>query len=214
MVAAFFRYLLSGAGPVSESPLQAGGFIKSHPELEKPDVGLHFIPVFMVDHGRKKVPGTGVALHVCQLRPASRGVITLRSNSPYDAPHIDANYLDDEEDLEVMIKGVRIARKIFKTGVFAEALGTEFETSRGRESEEDIADFVRSTAETMYHPVGTCKMGHDPMAVVDHELRVHGVNRLRVVDASVMPTLVAGNTNAPTIMIAEKAADMIRINRG
>ena len=135
---------------------------------------------------------------------------SLRSKDPFDAPNINANYLHDDKDLPVLIEGVRCARRIFATSTFAKVLGEEFEASRGCETDEDIAYYIRNSAETVYHPVGTCKMGKDPMSVVDNKLRVHGIERLRVVDASIMPTLVGGNTNAPTIMIAEKAADLIK----
>jgi choline dehydrogenase len=135
--------------------------------------------------------------------------VRLSSNDPLADPVIKANYLSAQGDLDVLVEGVRIARRIFGTDAFAPILGEEFEASRDAKSDEAIKQFIRDTAETIYHPVGTCKMGHDDMAVVDARLRVRGTTNLRVVDASVMPTLVGGNTNAPTIMIAEKAADMI-----
>lgn len=209
MAAAFFQYLLLGTGPAAENPLEAGGFVKTRPDLEIPDVQLHFIPVFMIDHGRKRGPGPGMCIHVCQLRPGSRGEVTLGSSDPLADPVIKPNYLSAPGDLPVMVQGVKIARHIFHSRAFEPLLGEEYEASRGAETDEAIAAFVRNNAETIYHPVGTCKMGHDDMAVVDARLRVRGIERLRVVDASVMPTLVGGNTNAPTIMIAEKAADMI-----
>ncbi|MCB1691128.1 MAG: choline dehydrogenase [Pseudomonadales bacterium] len=203
------RYLLFKDGRATENPLEAGGFVKTRPDLEVPDLQLHFIPVFMIDHGRQRGPGPGMCLHVCQLRPESRGEITISSNDPFAAPVIKANYLSEPGDLEVLVEGVKIARRIFATEVFRPVLGEEFEQSRDAQTDDEIKDFIRQYAETIYHPVGTCKMGHDDMAVVDARLRVRGIERLRVVDASVMPTLVGGNTNAPTIMIAEKAAEMI-----
>lgn len=209
MAGAFFEYLLLKKGPATENPLEAGGFVKTRPDLEVPDMQLHFIPVFMIDHGRQRGPGAGMCIHVCQLRPESRGQVTLASNDPLADPLIKPNYLSAPGDVDVMIEGVKIARRIFHTAAFKSLLGDEYVASRGAETDEEIEAFVRRCAETIYHPVGTCKMGHDDMAVVDARLRVRGVEHLRVVDASIMPTLVGGNTNAPTIMIAEKAAEMI-----
>ncbi len=206
----FLQYLMFKNGPATDNPLEAGAFLKTRDDLEVPDIQLHFIPVFMIDHGRQRGPGPGMCIHVCQLRPESRGTVSLASADPFADPVIQANYLDSDEDTKALVEGVRIARKIFKTEAFSSFLGEEYEESRGAETDDEIEAFIRRTAETIYHPVGTCKMGHDDLAVVDARLRVRGVERLRVVDASVMPTLVGGNTNAPTIMIAEKAADMIR----
>jgi len=189
--------------------LEAGGFVKSRDDLETPDLQLHFIPVFMIDHGRQRGPGSGMCIHVCHLHPQSRGEVTLRSADPFDDPLIRGNYLSVETDLDALVEGVRIVRKIYQSSALAPYLGEEFEASKGRESDAEIREFIRQNAETLYHPVGTCKMGSDPMAVVDDQLRVHGLEKLRVVDASVMPTVVGGNTNAPTIMIAEKACDLI-----
>ena len=209
MLGAFLSYLVSGSGPATENPLEAGAFIKTRADLEVPDIQLHFIPVFMIDHGRQRGPGPGMCIHVCQLRPESRGEVTLASNDPLADPVIKANYLSEEADLDVLVEGVKIARRIFNTDTLKPLLGEEYEASRNAKSDDEIKSFIRQTAETIYHPVGTCKMGHDDMAVVDARLRVRGVEGLRVIDASVMPTLVGGNTNAPTIMIAEKASDMI-----
>ncbi|MDK1025332.1 MAG: choline dehydrogenase [Gammaproteobacteria bacterium] len=206
---ALIRYLLFESGPGTESPLEAGGFVKSREDLEVPDLQLHFIPGFMIDHGRQRGPGPGMCIHVCHLHPQSRGEVTLRSADPFDDPLIKANYLSVEADLDVLVEGVKIVRKIYKTSVLAPYLGEEYAPSKGRESDAEIREFIRENAETLYHPVGTCKMGSDPMAVVDDQLRVHGIEKLRVVDASIMPTVVGGNTNAPTIMIAEKAADLV-----
>ena len=205
----FFRYLWSQSGTGAENPVEAGGFVRSRSYLEIPDVQFHILPYFMLDHGRQAGPGSGVALHVCQLRPESRGEITLRSTDPEDDPLIKPNYLSVASDIDVLVDGVKMARRIFKTDAMADFLGEEYETSKGKDTDEQIKEFIRSCAETIYHPVGTCKMGSDSMAVVDSELRVHGMEGLRVVDASIMPLLIGGNTNAPTIMIGEKAADMI-----
>lgn len=205
----FLRYLLFKDGLGTDNPLEAGAFLKTRAELEVPDIQLHFIPVFMLDHGRRRGPGPGMCIHICQLRPESRGEVTLASSDPFADPLIKANYLAVDSDLDVLVAGVKVARKIFATDAFKPILGEEYADSRDAIADEDIKGFIRKTAETIYHPVGTCKMGHDDLAVVDARLRVRGIKNLRVVDASVMPTLVGGNTNAATIMIAEKAADMI-----
>ena len=209
MVLSLTRYLMFKNGPAVESPVVAGGFIKSRNELEIPDLQLHFVPAIIVDHGRERVGDPGLSIHVCQLRPESRGEVRLASADPLDEPVIKANYLSVPSDVDALVEGVKVARRIFDTERFRPILGEEFETSRDAQSDEEIEDFVRQNAETIYHPVGTCRMGHDDMAVVDARLRVRGLQSLRVVDASVMPTLIGGNTNAPTIMIAEKASDMI-----
>ena len=169
----------------------------------------YIIPLILSDHGRERFTEPGLSIHVCQLRPESRGEVKLASKNPLDNPSIKANYLSVRSDLDTLVEGVKLARKIFQAKVFSAFLGEEFEASRGAVGDEDIASFVRKNAETIYHPVGTCKMGNDDLAVVDERLRVHGLDSLRIVDASVMPTLIGGNTNAPTIMIAEKASEMI-----
>jgi choline dehydrogenase len=144
------------------------------------------------------------------ITPQSRGSVSLRSANPLDAPAIRANYLSTDTDLRTLIAGVRLARSIANTRAFDPYRGEEIHPGANAISDADIAEFLRHEVETLYHPVGTCKMGNDPLAVVDPRLRVRGIAGLRVVDASIMPVVPAGNTNAPTIMIAEKAADMIR----
>ena len=144
------------------------------------------------------------------MQPESRGSISLRSSDPLEPPVIQPNYLASEADLRLLVEGVKLARRLARTKAFDAYRGEEFCPGPKTVSDEDIADYVRNTVESVYHPVGTCKMGSDPAAVVDARLRVRGVEGLRVADASVMPTIVRGNTNAPTIMIAEKAADLIR----
>jgi choline dehydrogenase len=203
------RYLLLGDGPGTDNALEAGAFLKSRPDLDFPDLQIHFIPAFMFDHGRKRDEGAGVCMHICQLRPESRGSILLKSGDPLDYPLIHANYLSAEGDVNVLIEGMKIARKIFLAEPLASILGEEHESSRNCQTQEELESFVKQNAETIYHPVGTCKMGSDDLAVVDDQLKVRGIEGLRVVDASIMPTLVGGNTNAPVIMIAEKASDMI-----
>jgi choline dehydrogenase len=199
----FRKGLATGQG------LESGGFVKSRPDLEHPDLQFHFIAALMSDHARKKADRHGFMTHVCQLRPQSRGYISLKSADPLVAPVIQPNYLEAEEDRRAMREGTKIARDIFAQAAFDPYRGPELMPGAHVRTDEQIDAWVRRTAETIYHPVGTAKMGKDSEAVVDAELKVYGLQGLRVVDASVMPTLVSGNTNAPTIMIAEKAADMI-----
>ena len=196
------------------SPAQRRGmthmrhFLRTQPELVAPDIQFHFLPVLVVDHGRTKMKKNGYSLHVCTLRPESRGTIRLRSKDPKEHPLIDANYLAERRDLDTLIRGVKIGRDILAQSEFDPYRADEFQPGASVKTDAEIEQWIRSHCETIYHPVGTCKMGpaNDPMAVVDHRCRVHGLVGLRVVDASVMPTLVGGNTNAPTIMIAERVA--------
>lgn len=208
----FVRFLLTRNGMYSSNAAEAGGFIKSHPELTKPDLQFHFTPAKLKDHGRDSrfMIGHGFSLHVCNLRPKSRGSISLDPQDPWRTPLIHANYLSHPEDMPVMVAGVRHARKILSSPAMQLYGGRELLPGEEAQSDADIERFIRDHAETIYHPVGTCKMGQGEDAVVDPQLRVRGVGGLRVVDASVMPTLVGGNTNAPTIMIAERAAAMIK----
>jgi choline dehydrogenase len=203
------QYLLFGTGLATGQGLESGAFLKSRPDLETPDLQYHFIAALMYDHTRKKSDRHGFMAHVCQLRPQSRGFISLKSADPLAPPLIQPNYLDAEEDRRALREGVKMAREIFAQKAFDPYRGPELMPGAHARSDEEIDTFVRKTAETIYHPVGTAKMGTGDDAVVDSRLRVYGVEGLRVVDASVMPSLVSGNTNAPTIMIAEKAADMI-----
>ena len=206
------NYSLFGSGPGRQQFLESGAFLKTRPGLERPDVQIHAVLAMMLSHGQVKAPGDGFALHVCQLRPESRGRIGLRSTDPFDDPAIRANYLATQEDRRVLRESVKIARDVAGQAALAPYRGAEYTPGDEVKGDDAIDAWVRATAETIYHPVGTCRMGRDddPEAVVDAELNVRGIAGLRVVDASVMPTLIGGNTNAPTIMIAEKAADMIR----
>ncbi|WP_374354970.1 GMC family oxidoreductase [Chitinimonas sp.] len=207
------RYLFARNGMLTTNGAEAGGFIKSDPAEPIPDLQLHFTPGRLRDHGRdlKFLIGEGYSLHVCQLRPKSVGEITLASADPMAKPAIHANYLSHPDDMAAMVKGVRLARKVLAAAPFDAYRGEELVPGKAvSDDEAQIREFIRAKAETIYHPVGTCKMGSGPMAVVDAELRVHGLEGLRVVDASIMPTLIGGNTNAPTVAIAEKAVDLIR----
>ncbi|WP_286266212.1 GMC family oxidoreductase [Thalassotalea atypica] len=206
-----FKFLHSRSGVLTTSVAEAGGFIKSEPDLDRPDLQIHFIPAAMDDHGRnlKLMCQYGVAMHSCLLRPKSRGSVTLFGSNPKLHPNINLNMLSDESDQKIMIKAVRAMRDIFEQPALKQDLGSEVFPGQDCQSDDEILEFLKEKANTIYHPVGTCKMGHDALAVVDDELRVHGIDNLRVVDASIMPTLISGNTNAPTIMIGAKAADMI-----
>ncbi len=203
------RYALFKTGAGVSNVAEAGAFLRTGPEADTPDVQLHFIPAYVVDHGRRHMPGYGMTLHVCYLRPASRGTIRLASPDPAAPARIDPGYLSEPADLAPLIAGIRRARDIYAQAPLRAYLGPEVFPGEGRDSDAALEAFIRAAAETEYHPVGTCRMGSDAAAVVDPQLRVRGLDGLRVVDASVMPTLVSGNTNAPTIMIAEKAADLI-----
>ena len=203
------QYLFFGSGLATSQGLESGAFLKSRPDLDTPDLQFHFIAALMYDHTRKKSDRHGFMAHVCQLRPESRGYISIKSSDPTVAPIIQPNYLAAEEDRRAMREGVRLAREVFAQAAFDPYRGPEMMPGAHIQTDAQIDAFVRKTAETIYHPVGSAKMGKDQDAVVDPELKVYGVEGLRVVDASVMPALVSGNTNAPTIMIAEKAADMI-----
>lgn len=206
------NYAFFGKGLGRQQFLESGAFLKSRPDLDRPDLQIHTVLAIMQDHGKVAVPKDGFTFHVCQLRPESRGRVGLRSANPTDDPAIFANYLATEEDRRALREGVRMMRKVAAQSALDAYRTEELFPGKDVESDEQIDAWIRKHAETIYHPVGTCKMGQssDEMAVVDGELKVFGVEGLRVVDASVMPTLVGGNTNAPTIMIAEKISDVIR----
>lgn len=209
-IANFVYWLVFKRGPLASNVAEAGIFLRTREELWAPDLQILFGPAYYVNHGfdRRKEHcfGFGPTL----IAPESKGGIELRSADPFDPPAIRANYLATERDLRVMIEGVRWCREIAETKAFEPYRGEELHPGSRIVSDDEIASFIRAEAQTLYHPVGTCKMGTDPMAVVDSRLRVRGIEKLRVADASVMPRIIAGNTNAPTIMIAEKAADMVR----
>ena len=213
------RYVFSGRGMFTTNGAEGCAVVRSGPGEVLPDLQFHFTPGKLRDHGRdlRFLCGEGYSLHVCNLRPKSRGELALASTDPAQPPLIRANYLSDPDDLERLVRGLRLGRRLLATAAFAPYRGAEIYPGPGvDDSDEALRAFVRQHAETIYHPVGTCKMGDaatDALAVVDAELRVHGIPGLRVVDASVMPLLVGGNTNAPTVMIAEKAVDLIRRSR-
>jgi choline dehydrogenase-like flavoprotein len=196
-------------GMLTTNFAEAGGFVKSTPDQEIPDLQFHFVIAKLVDHGRKPMLGHGFSCHVCVLRPKSRGSVKLASANALDSPLIDPAFLEAPEDMETLVRGFKLMRTVMEAPALTPFRRRELAMSANAKSDDDIRAFIRQTSDTIYHPVGTCKMGADPLAVVDASLKVHGLEGLRVVDASIMPTLIGGNTNAPTIMIAEKAADMI-----
>jgi choline dehydrogenase len=204
-------YMLTGKGPGATQHLEAGAFLKSRPDLDRPDLQIHTVLAIMKNHGKDPVLKDGFTLHVCQLRPESRGRIGLRSADPLADPAIFANYLDTEEDRRAIREGFKMSREVAGQAALARFRGPEHAPGETVRTDAEIDAWIARTGETIYHPVGTCRMGvaGDDFAVVDDQLRVFGLKGLRVVDASVMPNLIGGNTNAPTIMIAEKAADLI-----
>ena len=199
------------SGILTSVVAESGGFIKSKPCLLRPDLQLHFIPTAFDDHGRglKMLFNYGISIHTCLLRPKSRGSVTLYSSKSSLHPKVTLNMLAHEDDKKDMIQAVKIARSILSQQPLSANNGNEIFPGKGTQSDDEIFEFLKNKANTIYHPVGTCKMGNDDLAVVDNELKVHGIKSLRVIDASIMPTLISGNTNAPTIMIAAKIADVI-----
>ncbi|MBJ9939258.1 choline dehydrogenase [Burkholderia multivorans] len=209
MLREILRFRRERRGMLTSNFAEGGGFLKTRPGLDAPDIQLHFVVALVDNHARRMHPGHGLSCHVCLLRPRSRGSVTLRSNDPLAAPLIDPAFFDDPQDIEDMVAGFKITRRLMETPALAAWIKRDLFTSYVK-TDDDIRDALRQRTDTVYHPVGTCRMGTDDMAVVDPQLRVRGTQGLRIVDASVMPTLIGGNTNAPTIMIAEKAVDLIR----
>jgi choline dehydrogenase len=203
------RYALSRSGPLTIAAGTSGAFFKTNPRLASPDIQIHFIPFSTDKMGEKLHPFSGFTASVCQLRPESRGSLKIRSADPSAPPEIRINYLATETDRAAFIDGIHILRKILAAPALKSYCVEEVYPGAKVASDEDLLDFCRKTGSTVYHPTSTCRMGNDSLAVVDQRLRVRSIEGLRVVDASVMPDLMSGNTNAPTIMIAEKASDMI-----
>ena len=202
-------YLMTHKGPASAMAIEVLSFVKTRPEVVDPDLQYHFVPVLYADHGRIMIYRHGFMGYYNMQRPAARGEITLKSADPLAHPAIQPNYLQNETDLRTLRDGFKILREVFRQKAFEPYGGEEFMPGPDVQTDTEIDQYHRTSSETLYHPVGTCKMGQDEMAVVDETLRVRGLEGLRVVDASIMPRLISGNTNAPTIMIAEKAAAMI-----
>jgi len=203
------KWLLWRRGPLAIGINQGGLFTRVLPESTRPDVQFHFATLSAELAGAKPHPWSGFTLSVCQLRPESRGTVHIRSPDPFDPPAIRPVYLATELDRRCAVEGVKLARRLARTQALRPYVAEEYRPGPQAQSDDELIDFARENGATIFHPVGTCRMGTDPLAVVDERLRVRGVAGLRVVDASIMPVLVSGNTHAPVVMIAEKASDMI-----
>lgn len=206
------EWMLRGSGPAATNHFEAGGFITSRPELEHPDLQFTFMPLAVVPGGTEVRAEHAFQVHIDLMRPRSRGHVRATSNDPFQAPEILFNYLDDPQDLADLRAGVHLLRRVLSQPALTPFAGAELFPGPAVQTDAEIDRWIRQTLETCYHPVGTCRMGaaDDPGAVVDPECRVRGIEGLRVVDASIMPAIVSANTNASTIMIAEKASDIIR----
>ena len=209
-----FKWRKHGNSMVASTIAEAGSFFKSGPGVERPDLQTHFVISIVDDHARKLHLGHGYSCHVCNLRPYSRGEVFLQSADPMAAPGIDPRFLSDERDLDILIKGAKKTRAILQAPAMKKYIHKELFGTHDNMTDAEWEEAIRNRADTVYHPVGTCKMGVDDMAVVDPSLKVRGLEGLRVADASIMPLLVSGNTNAPSIMIGEKCADMIKAEYG
>jgi choline dehydrogenase len=206
---AVLRYVALRQGPLADPGMEAVAFVASEPGLADPDIKFHFLMALYRNNGRELIPLHGFGVHVNAVKPRSTGSLRLASADPAAPPLIDQNYLSDPHDLEVMRAGIRIAREVFRQRAFDPYRGEELDPGPQATTDALLDAYVREKAEADYHSVGTCKMGRDAMAVVDPALRVHGLEGLRVVDASVMPRIVSGNTNLATIMIAERGSDLV-----
>ncbi len=205
------QYMLYKTGPITACVAEAGAFIRSSDKVDSPDIQIHCLPAYVIDHGRKRVKGHGITINTCNLRPKSIGSVTLRNGDPMAHPLIDPNFCGDAEghDWKISLEGFKWGRKILAAEAFAPYIKKEFMPGVDVQDEGQIRKYIKEWSKTDYHPVGSCKMGSDNMAVVDTQLRVHGLKGLRVIDASIMPTLISGNTQAPSIMIGEKGAAII-----
>lgn len=208
-----FEWRSKRTGTLTTPYAEAGGFAKTRPDVAVPDVQLHFVPAILEDHGRESVKGVGYSIHVCVLRPESRGTVRLASSDARAAPLIDPNFLADDRDMEVMKAGVRLVHRINGAPSLAKHGGRDRHATP-LEDDAALEQLIRNRADTVYHPVGTARMGSDDAAVCDPCLRVRGVDGLYIADASVMPRLVSGNTNAPSVMIGERCADFVRVDLG
>ncbi len=206
---ALLEWIFRRTGPLTSSLAEGFAFVRSRPGLPAADIQFHFAPAYFVDHGRVTYEGHASTIGPVLVSPKSRGRLWVESADPAEPPKFVTNMLSEREDVDALVTGVEIARDIASHRPLAELLGEELLPGPAIEDREAIEEDLRERVETLYHPVGTCRMGSDERAVVDPELRVRGVDRLRVADASIMPLIPGGNTNAPSIMIGEKAADLI-----
>ena len=205
-----FQYLLYKTGPVTACVAEAGCFVKSSEDVRSPDIQIHCLPAYVVDHGRMRIKGHGITINTCNLRPRSVGSVTLRSDDPFEDPAIDPNFLSDPYDLQISMEAFRYGRRILDAPSFREFIVRERLPGPSTQTDDEVAAYIRKWSKNDYHPVGSCKMGTDEMAVVDNELRVRGLEGLRVIDASIMPRLISGNTQATSVMIGEKGAALIK----
>lgn len=208
------QYAFNRTGPLTLAASQVTVFTRSNPQVERPDIQFHMQPLSADKPGEGAHPFSAFTSSVCQLRPHSRGYVEIQSRDPTQHPIIQPNYLSDERDQQVVVDAIKMARHISSQPALSEHIIEEYVPGSQYQSDEELLEAARQYSQTIYHPTSTCKMGKDDMAVVDHRLKVYGIEGLRVADASVMPDIVSGNTNAPTIMIAEKAADMILEDNG
>ncbi|MCU0392564.1 MAG: choline dehydrogenase [Thermoflexibacter sp.] len=206
----FLKYIFTGKSPLASNIAEGGGFIKTQEGLTASDIQFHFGPGYFVNHGFDNIKGNGFSLGPTLLQPESTGEVRLASPNPKDAPRIDPRYFSKEQDIRTMVEGFKIGYKILTSKIFQPYIKNNYLPQNELKTEQQIIDHIKSYLQTLYHPTSTCRMGNDGLAVVNSKLQVHGIERLRVVDASIMPTIVRGNTNAPTIMIAEKAAELIK----
>jgi choline dehydrogenase len=203
------RWLFTRKGPLAIGINQGGLFTRVLPESKTPDVQFHFATLSAELAGAKPHPWPGFTMSVCQLQPRSRGTVRIRSADPFQSPSMRPNYLSTDLDRRCAVAGIKLARRLASTKSLKPYVAAEYRPGPQARSDEELLEFARNYGATIFHPAGTCKMGSDAMAVVDSQLRVRGVGNLRVVDCSIMPTLVSGNTHAPVVMIAEKASDLI-----
>jgi choline dehydrogenase len=202
-------YFVHKKGVGSFNNIEGGGFVKSSPEIDRPDIQLHFVPCNLAGLTDALPPQHGVTIHACNLRPFSTGTVKPLSADAFAKPEVDFNFMSDERDQPVMIAGFRLLRQIMAANAWHGLVDDEIQPGTHVETDEQILAALGDTTETVYHPVGTCKMGSDHLAVVDHELKVHGIEGLRIADASIMPSLIGGNTNAPSMMIGDKCSQMM-----
>ena len=208
------KYAINKDGFLSLPSAPLVAFIKTHADLESPDAQLHLVPYAFSPTTRKLLDEPGMTITVYQLRPESLGSIHIKSMDPHDAPAIRFNFLSDPLDRQTLIDAVRFTRRLMQAPAMDQFRGIEFKPGPDAQSDDELIQWIGKTAETAYHPIGTCRMGNDKNAVVNDQLQVHGIEGLRIADGSIMPTLVSGNTNAACIMIGEKAADMILAEQG